>query len=251
MTENEKDISLLHSEPSALILKYQETVRFFAERYVRSGMFREAEIDDIVQSVNEGLLRRIPSIVEHYNGTATLIAYLSAIIRNICLQLREKQPMQLQTLGTMDPGDPTADRMFERLAIGDAVRVLQEVFELYHGDKGRLIILLRLWFRLPLDKTTILMAFPKARRRLIRRILEALGRNVGLKTERGLFVFAAPYLNELEKKRTSGDSYRRWLGERIPEVLSLLQARLHAPGLDMESLRTLIEAMTLQFEDRK
>ena len=103
MTENEKDIALLHSDPTALVLKYQETIRFIAEQYVRSGMFSPGDTEDVIQSINEGLLERIPAIATHYNKTATLITYLSAIIRNICLQLREKHRVQFQPLGMADP----------------------------------------------------------------------------------------------------------------------------------------------------
>lgn len=251
MTENEKDIQLLQLDPDVLILKYQATIRLIVERYVQLGMFRQRDVNDIVQSVNEQLLQRIPTILRKYDGRALLVTYLSTVIRNICLHLHNESKMKYQPMGAADFEDSGAIRVFDRIALGEALAGFREVIKLYHDDRPRLTILLPLHFRIPLDEETIISAYPGAPRELARRMLESLGKDVALKEERELFSLAASFLNTIEGKTTSGDGYQHWLERRIPDIILLLRARLGLPGFNRESLRSLFEALAVHSESQK
>ena len=88
LTENEREWALLRADPGALVLKYQETIRIIVRRFIGTGMFSAREFEDVVQSVNAGLLSRTSSMQRNYSGRSLLATYVSAIIRNICLKLR-------------------------------------------------------------------------------------------------------------------------------------------------------------------
>ncbi len=251
MTENEKDIQLLQLDPDALILKYQGSVRSAVERYVWLGMFSRAEAEDTIQNVNEELLRRVPTILRNYDQRSLFVTYFLAVIRNICLTLHKESKMQYQPLGGADLEDSSANQVFDRLAIGEALAGLREVIELYHHDKPRLIILLRIYFRLPLDEKTVLSAYPDCPIEEISKVLESLGEDVALKEERELLELVAPFLNSMEGKSTSSGGYRHWIGEKVREILPLLRVRLGVPGFDLDALGLLFETLTLRSEDKK
>ena len=67
MTENDKDIALLHSDPHALILKYQETAKIIVKKYIPPGVFKPSDFEDVVQEVYAALFAKIPATIS-YNG---------------------------------------------------------------------------------------------------------------------------------------------------------------------------------------
>ena len=90
MTENDKDIELLRSDPHAVILKYQETVKIIVKKYILSGVFGSSDFEDILQEINMALLAKIPAMQSHYNGLSLFKTYFSVIVRNICMKEHAK-----------------------------------------------------------------------------------------------------------------------------------------------------------------
>jgi DNA-directed RNA polymerase specialized sigma24 family protein len=246
LTENERDITLLRADPGALVLKYQETIRIIVRRFIGTGMFSSREFEDVVQSVNAGLLSRISSMQRNYSGRSLLVTYISTIIRNICLRLRQAADPPMSTPGDLDPEEPDSTRVFSAIAISEASAALAEVLDLFHTETARLRILLKVHFKLPLTSDDILASFPGCRSRDVRRILALLGQDLWKRSERELYADAASFLNEREGRSTTPDAYRRWTSEKISEILSLLGSRLPEARLNKEDLRTLVENQSIQ-----
>ena len=249
MTENEVDIRLLQDDPHALILKYQKVVRNMVARYVHSGLFKASEFDDAVQSVNLHLLSQIHSMQRNYTPRSRFVTYLSAVIRNSCLRQSEIRPPAVAFLGHIDPIGQSGEKVFQALALAEAVDALEDIVLLFHDERPRLTVLLRLHFKMPLTARIILLGFPKCRKRLLKAILEVLGANIGSKMDHEIYDLAAPFLNRLEGSHTSGDGYRHWFGERIPDILRHLRTRLDIQEFTTDDLRLLVERMGLQSED--
>jgi DNA-directed RNA polymerase specialized sigma24 family protein len=246
LTENEREWALLRADPGALVLKYQETIRIIVRRFIGTGMFSAREFEDVVQSVNAGLLSRTSSMQRNYSGRSLLATYVSAIIRNICLKLRRAAGPPMPTPGDLDPEEPDSDNVFSAIAIGETSAALAEVLDLFHTEKGRLRLLLKVHFKLPLTSDDILASFPGCKSRDVRRILALLGRDLWRRSERELYSDAASFLNEREGRSTTPDAYRRWTSEKISEILSLLGSRLPEARLTKEDLRTLMENQSIQ-----
>ena len=59
-SHDELDITLLRADPNAFILQCQNIINIFVKKYIGSGMFNGDDKDDIVQSINEVLIKKIP-----------------------------------------------------------------------------------------------------------------------------------------------------------------------------------------------
>lgn len=247
LTQNQKDIALLQNDPGALVLRIQGSVLSIVAKYIASGMFSPAERDDVTQAVMEELLRRMPRVQKNYDGRALLTTYLSAIIRNICLQMHKDRKIDIQPLESLDFEDVSGtNRPLEQLVLQDAINGYREIVELYHCEKSRIIVLARIHFRLPLDEMTLLWAYPKSPKSWRKSVLQVLGSKAGELKEREIYGLAAPFLNSIERNTTSADGYRHWMRERIPQLVDLLRRRLGSPTFGVDSFQLLLETMSLQ-----
>ncbi len=259
MTENAQEVHLLQTDPHALLIKYQPTIRIIVRRYIGSGMFKASEFADVVQSVNVTLLTRMPTLQRQYNNTSLLRTYLSAIIRNICVRLRSEQEDHM-TLGDADPEGYDGEKIWERLAVRDASRAFAEAIALYGSQRGRLIVYLKLYYKLPPDVGDLLSAYPACTPTDAGKAADMLGRNISAKTEQEVFSSATALLNKLERKSISAGGHRHWASEKAQEVAELLNVRLPGAHFDKQDLGTLLEMISLhsdtdedyiQVEDRK
>src|SRR5208283_4651008 len=161
MTENDKDIELLHSDPYTLILKYQETVKIIVKKYILTGVFRSSDFEDIVQEVNSALLIKIPAMQIQYNGMSLFRTYFSVIVRNICMKEHAKINMEI----TIEQKDITGriDRacVEEKIIFEKEIQRFRAILSLYYRQRPKLLLCLKLHYRIPLTPEDINLWYPK------------------------------------------------------------------------------------------
>ena len=97
--EDAIDLAHLRATPQALLLKYQMTIGIIVKGYISRGLFDAADFEDVIQSVNEAVLRRIPAMQRQFRGESTFKTYLSKIVMNICISLAKKTRHELEIRG--------------------------------------------------------------------------------------------------------------------------------------------------------
>ncbi len=95
MDENSDDIRLLKENPKGLIVKYQSLINYIVCNYINNGFFNRYDKDDIVQNINESLLKKITKIQIQYNYKTKVKTYISVIIRNNCREIIRKVKLEI------------------------------------------------------------------------------------------------------------------------------------------------------------
>jgi DNA-directed RNA polymerase specialized sigma24 family protein len=247
MTENEEDIQLLRTDFGRLIAKYQGIVRIIVDKYVASGLLRQSETEDIVQAVNDSMLQRMPQIRSQYIGSTLLRTYLSSIIRNVCLKefhARRRIPHDIP-LDEANIGRP--DRLLDRALIREEIARFRKILGVYHGELPKLLICLKLHFRLPITKQDLLDWYPRCGKRDLEFLLESFGGNYEGLLESEVFRLFTHVMNRAERKRNRAHAVQRWTNKRVNEVLELLNGDSPARAHNRETLKILFENFVCPF----
>jgi RNA polymerase sigma factor (sigma-70 family) len=240
-SENEKEIRLLKSDFGRLILRYQGTIRLIVGKYVTSGMFRQSEIEDIVQTVNDLLLERMPQIRSHYSGSTLLKTYLSSIIRNICLKefrTRRRAPRNIP-LVEEDVGGP--DGSSDRALIREETERFRKILGMYRGQLPKLLICLKLYFHLSISRQDVLAWYPGCSKRDLDFMLKAFGGSYDEIPEASVFRLFTRVANKAEKRQNRAQTVQKWTNRHINEILGLLNGDSPASAHDRETLKILLE----------
>jgi RNA polymerase sigma factor (sigma-70 family) len=241
MTDNEKDIEMLLSDPRGLISKYQETIRIIVRKYIASGLFKPAEFEDVVQEVNVSLLAKMPAMQAQYNGISLLRTYLSVIVRNICLKeherLRRNSEVDLETIDEI----VNHDRVEDRLALAREVRRFKTIVELYRKQRPKLLLCLKLRYRIPVTQEDLVGWFPQLHHADRSELLHRFGDNYDEVGDHDIYKVLTPIINRLEEKANSPDALRKWTDSKIQEILRLLNGSREQAKHTSETLRTLVD----------
>jgi DNA-directed RNA polymerase specialized sigma24 family protein len=239
---NQAELELFRRDPRAFLVGYQETLRTILRVYVECGMFRPQEVDDVLQTINEELLLRLPSIQAHFNGTASLRTYLDAIVRNLCIDFcnaRNRQPKAVP-LDYIRPA-PHSD-VIDRHDIEHARLVFRAILKQfdYKLELPRLLFCLKVRYRIPLRPEDVLKWYPGCSKRELTHLLKSLEDCESL-TDREISERMTPLLNKVAGRENSPEAILRWTRERIRDLLDLLNGSPPTASFDEETLIILVE----------
>lgn len=235
------DFELFLRNPHAILLKYQELFANVVQFYIERGMFPPDQKRDIVQTVNLELLEKIPTISEHYNGSALLRTYLVAIVRNTCIYLgdRARTPPIPQRSVTADDADKTL--LTDRYSLEQAREIFRVILVQFGPVLPKLLICLKLRYRHPLDRRDILRWWPDCGNRELTRILAFFDGDYIKLRDREIYPLISPYFNAAEGKVSGTDSLRKWTQSKIEKILGLLEEAIPGSSFDEENMRILFE----------
>jgi RNA polymerase sigma factor (sigma-70 family) len=241
MTENDKDIELLRSEPHSLILKYQETVKIIVKKFIIAGIFTAGEYEDIVQEVNVALLTKIPAMQSQYNGMSLFRTYFSVIVRNICMKEHAKIDTEiiLDQEGIIGFIDNT--HVEEKIAFEEEIQKFRSILGLYYRQRPKLLLCLKLYYRIPLTSEDINLWYPKCSPLDHNILLENFGSNYDGKNDGQIYAIVTPIMNKNEKKDNSADAMRKWTDSKIREIIEMLNGKSRKLTHNEDSLKTLID----------
>jgi DNA-directed RNA polymerase specialized sigma24 family protein len=245
---NSTDRELLHSNPQGLLLRHQETIGIIVRTYVRTGMFRASEVDDIVQQINKELLEKLPRIQAQFNGTTLVRTYLSSIIRHACLDLHKKKRAEPVVLSSEDLRTPAAPEDADNdLAIEQSGRMLCAILAQFHTERPKLLLCLKTMYRIPLTRKDILEWWPGCPDSDLTAVIDALQPTDQKLTDKQVFALLHPFANKAEGKTSSADSIRRWTDERITVIIALLNGSPPTSTHTKETLGILLDAVSAPF----
>ncbi len=235
------DYEILLSDPHQLLVKYQELIRSCVWDFVGKGVFRSNQIHDVVQNVNEELLRRIPGLQAGYNGSFLVRTYVAAAVRNICLRIREQQnkavPLRLLEEDEL-PSSPESEK--DRYSIDQAKRLLHAIILQYGRKRPKLIISLKLWCRLPLTEQEVLDWYQDCPEPTLQQVLGLFGDGYAGRSDWEVFQLATGFFNLAAEKENAQDALRKWTIEKVNEIIELLNGDPPMRTFDKDSLQILL-----------
>lgn len=234
------DLPLLRSDRTAFLLRCQRIIGIVVRQSITRGLFPPSEHDDIVQSVNEELFRRLDGIERNFDGSVLLNTYVSAVLVNICRRLAERA----RRVPVMEPltEDYTAMEQTEersaQMLIDEERRRLERYLQMYGEKRRKLTLCLKILLKIaPSDDDLRSMdaAMPPEERTRLR---QELSKD---RTEAEDFAALALFVNRCEHTITSGNSLRRWTSEYLVRIVHLMNGDPPKRSHTKETIRLLME----------
>ena len=244
-TDHTLDITLLRDNKDEFILCCQKTVKIVVKHFIKNGLFSARHIYDIIQTVNEELIKRLPSIEKNFNGKVLMLTYMNVVIRNICLDIYNSERHKLNTVSLETYDHPTEEsEIFRTLNVYDEVHRLIMALKLYNTQTPKIIICLKIYFRLPVTEQEINECFPLSTKKEQSSIFMLLGGIYDERLEIENFNLIAPLMNKQEGNTTTGSSLRRWTQDHLYKVITILNGKSHYRSHTKETVKTLLEHYT-------
>jgi len=238
---NQQDVKLLREQPRELIIKYQDIIQIIVKKYIAGRMFSPSDFEDVVQAVNEDLLGKSERIREQYNGMALLKTYFSAIVRNSCLKIYDKKKREIRGI-PLSVEDPIIEETATRnLAIEIDLGRLKRIFKYFHKKREKVILCVKLYFRLRINKEDVIACFPACSEEDTLAFLGHFGTHYDEIESKEVYRIVTPLLNKYEGKSNTVDAVRNWSEVRVREIIQLLNGNKSESSYDKESLKILAE----------
>ena len=244
------DVDLLRSNPHSLLLRHQETIAIIVKTNIRRGLFSPSDYQDVVQAINEGLIKRFPKMQLQFKGVSTFKTYLSRIIQNLCLSIASEKARTPPMRELNESDSYEQDDFLDNLPIQLETRRLQRLLNLYQGRrKAEVTLSLKMYYRLAIqasDLNELIQVNPGDPIELIVQHYDS--RRLKM-TDKEMYSLLTPILNRAGNRESSDDAKRKWVETRIGEILQLLNGKVGPKPYDKEHLRVLVENCFSPFPD--
>jgi RNA polymerase sigma factor (sigma-70 family) len=239
--DNEEDRHLLQVSPQTLVVRHQPVIRQVVRHFMRRGAFTLHDEDDLVQELSVKLLEKTPKMQAEFKGRATVRTYLAAVIRNICLDTMRKDRHAIRTEPFVECAVDAAEDPYARALIEEEKARFQAILLQYAASRPRVILCLKLRFRIALTPSDLRNIDPQCTDEDIREFLAAFPDPYERLTDQEIYKRITPLLNRIEGKATTIDAFRKWSHNRLTEIISLLNGTPPTGKHTEETLGLLLE----------
>ena len=246
ITNGSLDISLLRKNKNEFILQCQRIIDIVVKYFIKSGMFTYEQYDDVMQSVNEELIRRLPSIERTFDNRVLMTTYMNVVIRNICLRIHETIEEEFEAENLLNEHLILNEDYSVSLHIEAEIERLKWILELYGSQKNKLIICMKIYFNIPVTKTDIIRCFNKSTAEERLNFHKQFGTNYHGTLDSENFNSLAPMVNRQENKSTSGASLLRWTLEHLTKIIGQLNGNPPRRSYTKETFKLLFEHFSQQ-----
>lgn len=216
-----------------------KTVRYFT----RSGFFKPEDEEDMIQDLSLFLLEKSAAIIDGYQGRAKFSTYITTILINRCRILaKNSRKIIYEELSSTQLLSISESRV-PMFLLADEFNKLDTFFTLCMKKKFRLILCLKLIYKLPVSESDITSVFPG--KNLDINEIEKIKRmgdfsNTKLKDYQ-IYAGLTDFLNTYEGKSNSSDAIRRWVDDKMEEMIQFLNGQPKQSDFTRESLQILVE----------
>jgi hypothetical protein len=240
LKKNDRDIELLKKNPKELIVSLQYLIEIIINQFIKVGKFSQSDRKDIQQQVNEELLKKITRIQKQFNYKSLVRTYMTVIIRNICNDIDRSKKKAIDFV--LDEHLIIKDyaNIINSIIIGEEIKRLDNAINLYHKQKFKLLLCLKLYYRIPVEFKDF----------------KLVDRNINIKEYKIFIQNIDPYLecndydifnslitifNKIENKKNTPDALRKWTHLKVNELIALLNGNTKLYFYSKESFQMLFE----------
>ncbi len=241
--DNQADLTLFYRDPHGFLLQYQDTLRIIVKVYIQCGMFRARDLEDILQTLNEALLRRLPTIQARFKGSTFLSTYMAAVVRNVCIDLfhaGKRAPNVFPLDEAISHPRPDVTSLYDIEHSRRVFRAILKQFD-YKLELPRLLFCLKLRYRIPIERADVLAWYPACSNKELTGRLKTLEGNYDNLTNKEISEIITPLLNRADGRSNTPEAIRRWTKERIDHIIELLNGSPPTASFDEETLEILVE----------
>jgi hypothetical protein len=239
------DISLLRNNSHEFVLRSQRIIEYAVKQFIKSGMFVPSEYRDVIQSVNEELIKRLPGIERNFNGTVLLTTYMNVVIRNICYRIHERERTALRTEPLTDAHVHDGEGHIDAILIQEESQRFALAIRLFGSKRHKIILCLKIYFRLPVSDHDLRYCFDAITDSDRTLLLQRFGTNYDSFLETDNFTAIAPFMNRQDNNITSAASLRRWTQEYLTRIIALMNGNPPERAHTKETIKILLEHISL------
>lgn len=221
------DEFLLGENFNRLLVRKQPKIRSIASIGIRNGFFDMDDLEDAIQEINKRLLEKSSHIQQNYNGLSTVDAYLQTVIyHEFCKYARTLQQKREKVDRLDDKLAGMADRgisSFDEMVIGDEIKRLDAIFKLYPRQRFRLMLLIKILSRVPIDENDIDLGYPRTKPVFQQLIIKKINELLNC-ADVDLFREFATFLEENQIDHLKPESLLHFTRDKIKEMVNLLNS---------------------------
>jgi DNA-directed RNA polymerase specialized sigma24 family protein len=235
--------ALLASHPHAVVMIYRNLIA----GYVQRRHYHHEEREDILQEMlsrilADKILRIQKKYDAHFSQMPSFTSYFMVCVRNIYMDIvREGKFAMLQREGEPREVPEKTDFMNAKGILGKAVLEeeffrVRSIFRLQPAIYGKLVLCLKLKFRLPVAAEDATRCFPDCSATDV----ELLSRDYRCWKDRDLFQAVVAIFNRHESRPIQADTLRKWIENKTATVIELLNQMHQAPVYDVGNIADLL-----------
>ncbi|MEL6559361.1 MAG: hypothetical protein AAFQ94_14315 [Bacteroidota bacterium] len=250
--DNEKACFLLKTAPKELIASdyFQNSISKVLNRLIGKGVIKRQEKEDFTQELNIAFIqKKIFDVQRNFQSSyGSLGPYIEMSIYRKALDIakNEKQKKSLfsEQVQAIDfVGSESISTENTEFIINELKR-LEIYFQLFHDKKPKLILLLKLFARICLENKDLKNYYLFVSDGMTIDLLLIFGVPYYEKLDKEIYQEILPLIQLAEKKSLTADALRKWINDRISEIIKALNSGRFI--YDKESVRNL-----MQFHFRK
>ena len=221
---------------------------------IKPGYYSYEDFDELMQQVSELLLVREERITSSFQGRAKFSTYLAVVVVNICREIRKKAHRERslfvsqnregehQDMGLFSKLRDTAISAESKIIIQEAVTKLHLILQTYIMSGPKLIFCLKALWQFPVNWNDLEIAWSTiTEKEEIELLLESLNNQEVKMTKSKVYSCLTRILEIAEKRKNCDDAIRKWIKDRIGEVIYLLNGDPPVSYFTEETLRYLFE----------
>lgn len=245
---NNSDLhQLLKESPASLLASdlMQQSIRKVVGRLVAKGYLKPGDVEDMIQELNEVfLLRKMEDVRRNYQPEfGAFIPYFERAIYNKSMDLVRKFSKKESSYNEISEYIGTAagnDEQFDKeVFLQREFKRLEIYFQLFHDKRPRLKLLTQLYARIRLAESDFKEYYIKITRQLLKELLGVFGIPYVHMKDKEVYAVVKPLIELAESKNITVDALRKWVNDRIAELVKSLSTPQYA--YDKESLKNLMQ----------
>jgi DNA-directed RNA polymerase specialized sigma24 family protein len=249
---NQEQYQLLLKNPQKLLSThiYQQKIKYVVSKFVRNGTCSIEDAADLIQDINRIFVEKQMQYIQ--NGyqieSALLIAYFEKAVYNKCLDLVKSRHIQTQhqqealsDLRFFSTGfaNPEKSLINQEWLMAESHKINQYL-RLMPKAQQKLMLLLKIYTRLILIEKDLKDYYQQITSQLLNQALAFFGIDYHQASDKTTFENICPIVNACEQKRNTSDAIRKWLEDRVKEMIQALNFN-NKYTYDKESLKNLLK----------
>ena len=246
-----KNIQQFNENPKQFIVHIQDLIESVIFGYIRKGKLKNSEFKEVLQHVNEELLRKIDKIACQFSGKAQITTYFVVIVRNICndfIRHRLKTPATIN-IDHVEIVSGQSSAISRLIIFEESVR-LRKAIDLYFKQKGKLVLILKLKYRMAYTLEDFFDYNYAIGEKDYHNFNELVEPYIDC-CDQKIYTALSKLFNKFEDRKSVADSLRKWISIKISELIEILNESPNSAHYNEDTFQLLFEYSYADLNDER
>ena len=198
--------------------------------------------DDLVQDAIYKLLVQKDEILKNFKGISSFKTYLTSVIYRQCYRILQSNVYRKRTSHTPVELILAHPQEISKQDFLYLYKQLDNVFEMYHKKKFRIVFCLKLIYSIPVESIDeVKLCFPllpSSEHEIVFRRIKELPVDI---SNKDVFRTITPFINLNDQKENTPDAIRKWVYLKIEEMIDILNHSNSEASFTKETFQILVE----------